>query len=65
MDLGEPEKEELLATGKEEGREGRHSFRPCLLFLVSLSTKEPRVGEVEGVSALEFKDFSSSLTSLK
>lgn len=33
VDLGEPEKEELLATGKEEGSKGRHASLPCLLFL--------------------------------
>lgn len=30
VDLGEPEKEELLAVGKEEGREGRHFFLTSL-----------------------------------
>lgn len=65
VDLGEPEKEELLAVGKEEGREGRHFFLPCLLFLDSLSTKEPGLMEEEVFSGLGVRDVSNPLTSQK
>lgn len=65
VDLGESEKEELLAVGKEEGREGRHFFLPCLLFLDSLTTKEPGLMEEEVFSGLGFRDVRNPLPSLK